>query len=610
MSCCHRPHVGCFTLRFRAAGIESHAWRLAVHFGADVTMAAREGASSMVCPAVQSPAEQATRRLTRREQPPPTPPTPLAPSTPPLAALPSLPPRAEKDCRYRANRDDRTHEELRAAAALAEATTATVRAELVAAEQETTALTRQLSELREKWAAHERSSQREERIEARLRRESIIASVTAEVEAKVSRAAEKRRISELQALEYVQREELEDLQALHDAELSVDVEARRLADYNEVIASLLREELETSEAANGVLRRLLAEDAALKAEMKEMEASLAKARRLTDKAQMKVENLKEQLGLRYDCPPPPPQRAGESSEAARQEKKWQVKFMTAVLKSRDPGHIASAIAACGGRELLLRLADTPEFDVIAEHVAQQCHDSIQSVWNARHSVHVMYDVNLSRRLFELLRHLLSYKYMPPGEEESEERSDFYFRRRMWESQHNAKRFVAFPELQPRKPREAEAAEIFAGCNIEQSEDGTWAGATDLAGSVRDWCSKCWREGAISEEVVSGTRPLMLMLFGDATGGWRGSPITHIEWGIASMQSGLGCSKNALQPCFLGEGKDSTPTLRGMAGEIFRQWDAIAEQGSIDIVDDKGAVIHTVKVSRPAARPLPSPFSAA
>ena len=48
----------------------------------------------------------------------------------------------------------------------------------------------------------------------------------------------------------------------------------------------------------------------------------------------------------------------------------------------------------------------------------------------------------------------------------------------------------------------------------------------------------------------------------------------------------------------------------MAGEIFRQWDAIAEQGSIDIVDDKGAVIRTVKVSRPAARPLPSPFSAA
>ena len=56
---------------------------------------------------------------------------------------------------------------------------------------------------------------------------------------------------------------------------------------------VLREELETSEAANGVLRRLLAEDAALKAEMEGMEASLARARRLTDKAQMKVENLKE-----------------------------------------------------------------------------------------------------------------------------------------------------------------------------------------------------------------------------------------------------------------------------------------------------------------------------
>ena len=67
--------------------------------------------------------------------------------------------------------------------------------------------------------------------------------------------------------------------------------------------------------------------------------------------------------------------------------------------------------------------------------------------------------------------------------------------------------------------------------------------------------------ALDPAVQRQQTELMLILTGDATGGWRDSSVTHGELGIGSWEKGKAQSALTLLPLFLFEGDDSAENLR-------------------------------------------------
>lgn len=273
-----------------------------------------------------------------------------------------------------------------------------------------------------------------------------------------------------------------------------------------------------------------------------------------------------------------------------------------VLKGRDLSDISLALKQLGGVDLLRELVGTPEFDEIVYELIQLAADNMQETWSARHSVHVMSDLSLSRELFELLRHLLSYKYIPPNICAAEdcpkkERGDFYERRTMWESPYNKKRKVNYPELQPRKPREAERERILGPCNLVMAEDGMSATREDLVDSIAGMVGHYWGSGSILDEVESGEIPLDLMGYGDATGGWRAASITHFESGIASWKQGVSVSKHTLLPSHMMEFDDHAANLRKRAKPVFAGWQKIIDSKVLRFFPRTAADVQLAKETR-------------
>ena len=71
----------------------------------------------------------------------------------------------------------------------------------------------------------------------------------------------------------------------------------------------------------------------------------------------------------------------------------------------------------------------------------------------------------------------------------------------------------------------------------------------------------WGSGSLLDSVEAGEEPLLLMGYGDATGGWRVASITHYETGIASWKQGASTSKLTLLPSHMHEDDDHAPNLR-------------------------------------------------
>jgi hypothetical protein len=281
-------------------------------------------------------------------------------------------------------------------------------------------------------------------------------------------------------------------------------------------------------------------------------------------------------------------------------------YLKAALSDRDPWALSYNLKAAGGEELLHALVDTPEFGPVVHRLIKEAGDRIQTVWNARHSVHVMSDLSLSRELFELLRRLLSYVYVPPAVERvdgaaQQERGDFYLRRQMWVNRFNERQAVPFPELQPRKPRETEQAKLLGPCALEQSIDGLSAGRQDLVGSVAGLVGHYWSSGALLKSVTEGEEKLLLLGYGDATGGWRAAAVSHFETGIGSWQNGRSASKVTLMPSHLYEGDDHAPNLRARAKQVFDGWQTIINDGKIRFFPKTSADIQIAKEKTTAFR---------
>lgn len=150
-----------------------------------------------------------------------------------------------------------------------------------------------------------------------------------------------------------------------------------------------------------------------------------------------------------------------------------------------------------------------------------------------------------------LRHLLSFTY--------DRQSDSYQKISVWSNPFDRDDCLLMPTLAGRCLRERDRASLFARCGVTSSEDGIVSGVLDFEAAAAAYVAHYW--DAIDPDVKAGVEPLLLVLTGDATGGWRGEAVTHGELGIGSWSRGKGQSKLTLLPLFLMEGDDSADNLR-------------------------------------------------
>lgn len=87
-------------------------------------------------------------------------------------------------------------------------------------------------------------------------------------------------------------------------------------------------------------------------------------------------------------------------------------------------------------------------------------------------------------------------------------------------------------------------------------------------------------------VRAGESELLLVLSGDATGGWRGSAVTHREVCIGSWAAARGQSKLAALPVWLMEGDDSAENLRSRGQPVATQYNQLKKKGHL-VVSVKG-----------------------
>ena len=116
-----------------------------------------------------------------------------------------------------------------------------------------------------------------------------------------------------------------------------------------------------------------------------------------------------------------------------------------------------------------------------------------------------------------------------------------------------------PSIASRQRTEAERDRLFGDCEVLVSEDGMYVerDVSRCASSMYSKYSSALRNDFTSE------RPATLLVFADATGGWRGSAVTHVEAGTADWLHGKSLSRLAIEPIALGEGKDDNMNLHAM-----------------------------------------------
>jgi hypothetical protein len=248
-----------------------------------------------------------------------------------------------------------------------------------------------------------------------------------------------------------------------------------------------------------------------------------------------------------------------------------VRFIAAALKGRDPAVVAAALS----RGQLDALMDTPPLQPLIKTRIEETLFFLQDHWSARHAVFLMSEVHLSRDEIDTLRHLLSFVYSPER--------DKYERLVLWVNPHDSEDCILSPTLAARGPREAMRAEIYARCGSAASDDGLYCGRVDFEAAAVGLVEHFWR--ALHKDVKSGRVPLLLVLTGDATGGWRGSPVTHGELGIGSFAAGKAQSRLTLLPLFIMEGDDSAKNLRNRARPVADGYNTLKKKGKLTVTID-------------------------
>ena len=66
--------------------------------------------------------------------------------------------------------------------------------------------------------------------------------------------------------------------------------------------------------------------------------------------------------------------------------------------------------------------------------------------------------------------------------------------------------------------------------------------------------------------ITVDNPGQSLIFADATGGWRGSSVTHVTAGSGDWKANKALSKLSLDPVGMGEGKDVNAVMHAMLGK--------------------------------------------
>ena len=282
------------------------------------------------------------------------------------------------------------------------------------------------------------------------------------------------------------------------------------------------------------------ERAKARAEASAHEAELANER--ARRADERTAELKRQLGLDSNRWLP-----------GTDDRKRGLPLLKSVIDGRSAADVAAALKGAGGTPFLTELVTCPEFQPMIKKTIEETAAKIQERWSPRLAVLIMSDLQLSREQFQALRHYLSFAY--------DVGDDVYNKLLLYVNPHNKRDAVAFPSLAPRNQWEPERNALFGLCGVESSADGMVSYVKDQRGAMAQMVAEHW--AGISSDVKAGKRKLLIAGFGDATGGWRGSSITHFELGIASWENTevKQCSKSNLLPAALAEGDDGAENLR-------------------------------------------------
>lgn len=184
----------------------------------------------------------------------------------------------------------------------------------------------------------------------------------------------------------------------------------------------------------------------------------------------------------------------------------------------------------------------------------------------------MQEVHTSRSEYDGLRHLLSYTY--------NRGNDAYERIKVWQNPWTKADSLFAPTLAARGPRERARELIFSQCGAAASEDGLYCGVTQFVRQATEYVEHYWQ--AIDPAVHDGSTPLLLVLTGDATGGWRGDAVTHGELGIGSWVRGKAQSRLTLLPLFLMEGDDSAENLRNKLAKVADAYNTLKSRGTLTV----------------------------
>lgn len=279
----------------------------------------------------------------------------------------------------------------------------------------------------------------------------------------------------------------------------------------------------------------------------------------------KAEEISRSLGLTW-------QRLPNCGTDVKQDPRLflqNVKFMQCAISDRDPEAIATALGRAGILEQVLGAAAAQPFvkAVISRAVAV-----LSSHWSARHALMVQFEVHASRAEYDSLRHLLSFTY-------NHER-DRYERITIWRNPADPCDVLKAPAIAARPTYEAERNALFSQCGATSSADGLFCGVQNLEGALANMVQHYW--SALDPAVSRGEKELLLVLTGDATGGWRGDSITHGEMSIGSWAKGTGNSRLAALPLFIMEGDDSADNLRNRAASIANQYNALKSKGRLRV----------------------------
>ena len=326
-----------------------------------------------------------------------------------------------------------------------------------------------------------------------------------------------------------------------------------------------------AEAAVAKATRLEEELAETQRVKEEAEAQLVKEEARAKRAEERLATLKESLGI----------DAGRSVPDASDRKRG-LPMIKSAIADRSATDVSTALKLAGGNDFLRDLLSTKEFAPLIRDRIEETFKKIQDRWSPRLAVLIMSDLQLSREQFEALRHYLSFEY--------DVADDVYRRLELHVNPFNHREKVMWPSLAPRHLRDPERDSVFGLCGVESSADGMVSYVKDQRGALAQMASDHWE--AISQDVKEGRRSLLVAGFGDATGGWRGSSITHFELGLCSWEDKdiKQGSKSNLLPAALAEGDDGADNLRVRFQPVADGFDSLASGRPLAVILPSGRTI--------------------